>query len=48
MFAFLSSKHNGVMVFDPSEPDLDLPKFPREEWSATPYGRCHEDIPSNS
>ena len=48
MFAFIKHKHNGVMVFDPSEPDLDLSKFPKEDWSATPYGTCHEDIPSNA
>ena len=48
MFAFLSGKHNGVMVFYPSEPDLDLSKISKEDWSATPYGRCHEDIPSNA
>ena len=27
MFAFLRSNHNGVMVFDPTEPDLDENKF---------------------
>ncbi len=49
MFAFLKTKHNGVMVFDPTEPDIDLSKFPTEDWSATPYGGvCKEDIPSNA
>ena len=48
MFAFLKHKHNGVMVFDPSEPDLDLSKFQVEDWSATPYRKCKEDIPSNA
>ena len=48
MFAFLKSKHNGVMVFDPTEPDIDLSQFPSEDWSATPYGPCKEDIPSNA
>ena len=48
IFAFLKSKHNGVTVFDPSEPDIDESQFPREDWSATPYGDCNEEIPSNA
>ena len=40
MFAFLKRKHNGVMVFDTTEPEIDINKFPREDWSATPYGEC--------
>ena len=35
MFAFLEGKHNGVMVFDHTEPDIDESKFPNEDWSAT-------------
>ena len=45
MFAFLKEKHNGVMVLDPTEPDLDLNEFCTEDWSATPYGNCVEEIP---
>ena len=48
MFAFLRNKHNAVMVFDPSEPDLDESQFPKEDWSATPYGECCEEIPGNA
>ena len=48
MFSFLKSKHNGVMVFDPTESDIDQTQFPTEDWSATPYGPCKEDIPSNA
>lgn len=48
MFAYLKSKHNGVMVFDPSEPDIDASQFPKEDWSATPHGEYQEDIPSNA
>ena len=40
MFAFLKRKHNGVIVFDPTEPEIDINKFPCEDWSATPYGEC--------
>ena len=28
MFAFLKRKHNGVMVFYPTEPEVDINKFP--------------------
>ena len=38
MFAFLKRKHNGVIFFDLTEPEIDINKFPREDWSATPYG----------
>ena len=48
MFAFLKRRHNGVIVFDPTEPGIDINKFPREDWSATPYGECKEEIPSNA
>ena len=48
MFAFLKTKHNGVMVFDPSEPDVDESQFPREDWSATSYGECKEELPPNA
>ena len=40
MFAFLKRKHNGVMVFDQTEPEIDINKFPHEDWSATTYGEC--------
>ena len=48
MFSFLKSKHNGVMVFDPTEPDIDLSQFPAEDWSASPYSPCKEDLPTNA
>ena len=48
MFAFLKRKHNGVMVIDPTEPEIDINTFPCEDWSATPYGECKEEIPSNA
>ena len=48
MFVFLKRKHNGVMVFDPTEPEIDINKIPCEDWSANPYGDCKEEIPSNA
>ena len=48
MFSFLKSKHNGVTVFDPTEPEMDRTQFPTEDWSATHYGVCKEDVPLNA
>ena len=35
-------------MFDPTELEIDLNQFPTEDWSATPYGSCKEDIPLNA
>ena len=47
MFGYLKTNHNGVMVFDPSEPTLDLNAFPQEDWSASVYGSISEVLPAN-
>ena len=47
MFAFLKLKHNSSMVFDPTEPDIDESQFSKEDWSATVYGECEEELPGN-
>ena len=48
VFAFMKKKHNGVLVFEMTEPVIDINKFPCEDWSATPYGECKEEIRSNT
>ena len=48
MFAFLKNKHNGVMVFDPTLPTINKSAFPEQDWSATAYSGCKEDIPPNA
>ena len=48
MLSFPKIKHNGVSVFDPLEPEIDLSQFQTEDWSATHYGPCKEDVPSNA
>jgi hypothetical protein len=35
-------------VFDPTEPEIDQTQFPTENWSATPYGLCKEDVHLNA
>ena len=47
MFAFLKGNHNGVMVFDPTEPTIDELLFPDHDWSATPYAGSVEELPPN-
>ena len=47
MFSFLKHIHNGVMVFDPTEPDIDYQAFPRDDWSASVYGDGSETLPAN-
>ena len=47
MFAFLKCNHNGVMVFDPTEPTIDESLFPEQDWSATPYSGSKEELPPN-
>ena len=48
MISFLKNKHNGVAVFDPTDPRIDQTQFPTEDWSKTPHGPCKEDTPSSA
>jgi len=45
MFGYLKGHHNSEMVFDPSEPDVDLEDFKREDWSLSIYGDVKEEVP---
>ena len=39
---------NADMVFDPSEPDIEIDTvFPKQDWSDTVYGHCEEELPHN-
>ena len=35
MFSYLKGHHNAEMVFDPSDPDIDMDDFEEQDWSAT-------------
>ena len=48
IFAYLKIKHNSEMVFDPSEPDIDLNSFEKQDWKNTVYGEGSEEIPANA
>ena len=45
IFAYLKTHHNSEMVFDPSEPEIDMIAFPREDWSMSIYGDISEELP---
>ena len=47
IFAYLRNKHNSQMVFDLSDPNVDMSLFPVEDWTNTVYGDCKEDSPPN-
>ena len=47
MFAYLKNKHNSEMVFNPSEPEIDLDLFEKQDWKNTVYGETSEEIPAN-
>jgi hypothetical protein len=49
IFAHLKRNHNSEMVFDPSDPEIDMAQFPRQDWSATEFGDdLIEEIPLNA
>ena len=48
IISFLNIKHNGVIVFDPYDPDVYLTQFPTEDWLVTPYAPYKDDVPSNA
>jgi hypothetical protein len=41
------AKHNGVMVFDATEPSISRDLFPKEDWTAAAYGEYVEELPGN-
>ena len=45
IFSYLKCHQNTEMVFDPSEPQLDMADFPREDWSLSIYGDVKEELP---
>ena len=42
MFAYLRIKHNILMVFGPTEPEIDGSHFFCEDWLDSAYGECKE------
>ena len=48
LFAFLKSKHNAEMVFDPTEPEIDESAFPAQDWSHTVYDDAKDEIATDA
>ncbi len=48
VFGCLKSNHNAEMVFDPTLPEIDMDKFPKEDWSHTPYADFKEQLPHDT
>ena len=44
IFAHLKKHHNAEMVFDPSEPVVDMSKFPAEDWGYSIYSSPGEEL----
>ena len=44
MFSYLKKHHNSEVVFDPSEPEIDMADSPREDWSLIIYGDVKEGM----
>mmetsp|Transcript_3991 Transcript_3991/g.4642 ORF Transcript_3991/g.4642 Transcript_3991/m.4642 type:complete len:295 (-) Transcript_3991:2-886(-) len=48
IFAYLKLHHNAEMVFDPSEPEIDMNQFEEQDWSSTVYkATSKEEIPKD-
>ena len=45
---FLKKKHNYIMVFDHTDPDVGDAQCVKEYWNDTVYGEFHEDLPPNA
>ncbi len=45
IFAYLKAHSNSEMVFDSSEPQLDMADFQCEDWSLSIYGDAKEELP---
>ena len=52
IFAYLKKHHNTEMIFDPSDPNIDMDMFPREDWSHSVYvgddAELSEPVPDNA
>ena len=47
MFGYLKHKRNGMLVFDPTYPEIDYDNFPLNEWSKL-CRETHEVLPPNA
>jgi hypothetical protein len=48
MFGYLKKNHNSELVFDPSDPEIDMNAFEKADWASTEFGNMKEDLPPNA
>ena len=46
-FTYLKKNHNAEMVFEPTEPAVDMKDFSREDWSYSIYADAKEELLSH-
>ena len=44
IFAYLKRHHNAEMVFDPTDPVIDLSAFERKDWTTSEMSQCLEEV----
>ena len=42
MFGYLKSHHNTEIVFDPSDPVIDMSRFQKRDWVSSEFGHIEE------
>jgi hypothetical protein len=47
LFSYLDKHHNAELVFDLTEPEIDMEAFAPKDWSNSIYGDVKEDLPPN-
>ena len=48
IFGYLKKHHSSEMVLDPTEPDINMSHFEKQDWSQTIYGKLTEAINPNA
>ena len=48
IFGYLKKHHNDKMVFEPTDPDINMSKFKKQDWSQMIYGELNEVMPTNA
>ena len=48
IFGYLKNYHNADMVLNPTEPDINMSRFEKQDWSQIIYGELTEVIPPNA
>ena len=50
MLLYLKKYHNSCLIFDSTEPDIDMSEFERKDWTSSEFGLIDgvEEFPSNA